>query len=87
MISLKTLSMMSSGSPSSREWKEWSYRLSVLSWLLALSYNALLTDGSVTLSSFPCRISSGRDTCSWNKFAVLRKRKEKNPYCNETTLF
>lgn len=62
-MSSNTRSIISSGSPSRREWYESSYRLRFLSRLLAFSYSALLTDGSVTLSSFPCKINNGNDTC------------------------
>ncbi|RHN48959.1 hypothetical protein MtrunA17_Chr7g0269381 [Medicago truncatula] len=62
MMSSKTFSMLSSGSPDVKPCHIPGYNLIVLSLLLALSYNALLTSGSVTVSVSPCNTKNGKLT-------------------------
>ena len=63
-ISLNTSSTLSSGSPEVKACHISGYSLIVLSRLLARSYNALLTSGSVTVSASPCTTKNGKVTCN-----------------------
>ncbi|RHN81113.1 hypothetical protein MtrunA17_Chr1g0195511 [Medicago truncatula] len=70
-MSPKTSSIFSSGSPAVKPCHIPGYNFMVLSTLLALSYNALLTSGSVTLSSSPCNTKKGNFT--WCKLVSTLK--------------
>lgn len=63
MMSTKTISTFPSGSPDVRPCHIPGYNLMVLSVLLAFSYSALLTSGSVTVSASPCNTKKGSLTC------------------------
>lgn len=63
-MSRKTMSILWSGSPLVRACHISGYNLMVLSLLLARSYNALLTSGSVTVSASPCITKNGILTSS-----------------------
>lgn len=62
MMSEKTISMLSSGSPAVRACHIPGYSFMVLSALLARSNSALLTSGSVTVSASPCSTKNGSVT-------------------------
>ena len=62
MMSENTISMFSSGSPDVKPCHIPGYNFIVLSLLLAFSYNALLTSGSVTISASPCNTKNGSVT-------------------------
>lgn len=65
-MSEKTISMLSSGSPDVKPCHIPGYIFIVLSTLLARSYRALLTSGSVTVSASPCKTKNGIVTCRRN---------------------
>lgn len=66
IISENTTSTLASGSPEVKPCHIPWYSFIVLSLLLARSYNALLTSGSVTVSASPCNTKNGRVT--WEGF-------------------